>query len=436
MNNWPLLALLLPFVAAAEPFFTHQGRLIDSVGDPVEGEQDLRIALHDDASAGSTCWEQDYTDVEVENGYFAVQVSGLDGTGRALGEVDAGCRWLALSLAGGPSFGPRQRVSDAPFGSGGAALAAPMPTFSTLDGTPKAVGLLTQGTALAFAWDGTGLHTDEAGSDRFLGFATGTATRSGHELLDYTVQGNGATYTVPAGDDRYLLVYISNQDGRDSGHNVTGISFGGAAMTNLASVGTTGIVGGVDSGGHYLYGMPLGSDAATSTGVITATFDGAGSATIQAHTLGNVDQAAPVAHTYAGAHSATRSTSASVGGTFFGTELEAYGVYTGQNTQGFTDTVGGLQHASITAPSRTIRAFKSSTSNWYGFMAMVALRPSTGASTADVQVSGTVSGFTGLTQGAFYYLSSTEAGGISTTAVGAPIGVAVSATELLILPRG
>ena len=71
--------------------------------------------------------------------------------------------------------------------------------------------------------------------------------------------------------------------------------------------------------------MALGSGDATPSGPITATFDGAGAATIQAHTLGNVDQTNPVAHTYASGHGATTNSSVSRGGFFHGTELEAYG---------------------------------------------------------------------------------------------------------------
>jgi hypothetical protein len=462
---------------ASEPFFTHQGRLTDGLGQPVDGARDLQVGLYDAATGGADCWVQDFDDVDVEQGYFGLHIAGLDATGRALDAVATGCRWLATSTVGGPEIGARQRMPDYYFGDvevplasdtvaglveaatpaqvaagtdvgeTGARLFVPpsllpqvpvgasMPTFSTLDGTPRAVGLLGGSTALSFAWASGGVHTTASGSNQFLGFSSATTTRPGHQLLNYASQGNGATYTAPAGANRYLLVYIANQNGSQTGHNVTGVSFGGVAMTNLASLGTTGIVGGVDSGGFYLYGMPLGTSATTTSGAITATFNAAGAATIQAHTFGNIDQTTPVAHAFASGHGATTNPSTSVGGLFHGTELEAYGTYDGQNKEGFGDTVGGLQHASVTAPGRTIRVYKNSTSNWSGYLVMVALRPAASATSAPVQMSGTVPGFTGLTPGAVYYLSSTVGGGISTTPVGAPIGVAVSATELFLLPR-
>jgi len=110
-------------------------------------------------------------------------------------------------------------------------------------------------------------------------------------------------------------------------------------------------------------------------------------------------------------------------------------VYAGQNTQGFVDTMGGLQHARITAPGRMIRAYKSSPNNWSGYVAMVALRPSTSSTSAAVTMSGTAGRFADLTPDALYYLSDTVGGAISPIRSGPPVAIAVSDTEVVILPR-
>lgn len=70
----PLLALLLATAAAgADTRFTHQGRLLDAVGAPVDGPATVTLTLYDHATAGTARWSDDFS-LDVADGYYAVAV--------------------------------------------------------------------------------------------------------------------------------------------------------------------------------------------------------------------------------------------------------------------------------------------------------------------------------------------------------------------------
>ncbi len=78
-----LYALTLAATAAAVPMtMTHSGRLLDSAGGPIEGARDLTVQLTD--GSGSELWSDTFTDVPVQDGYFALVL----GSGIALQTQD------------------------------------------------------------------------------------------------------------------------------------------------------------------------------------------------------------------------------------------------------------------------------------------------------------------------------------------------------------
>ena len=103
-----------------------------------------------------------------------------------------------------------------------------------------------------------------------------TSLRAGDLVLE--------TYTVPAGNDRVLIVSAGNSGSTD----ITGVSFGGTAMTQEAEQndGTA-----VDS----IWSLALGSSASATTGNITVTHSGAGNIQfIGAMAFSGANQSTPV----------------------------------------------------------------------------------------------------------------------------------------------
>ncbi len=108
-----LLALLLPATALAVPMeLTHQGRLFDGAGLPLDGPNDLTISLWDDPAGGAELWTDDYTALAFDDGYFSVQLGG----GAALDSAtfDGDDLFLQLAVNGTP-LPARIQVVSVPF---------------------------------------------------------------------------------------------------------------------------------------------------------------------------------------------------------------------------------------------------------------------------------------------------------------------------------
>ena len=67
-----MLIALIAAALAAPHTLAHQGRLVDSLGQPIQGEQSLTIGLYSSASGGTAVWSETDT-VVVDNGYFATE---------------------------------------------------------------------------------------------------------------------------------------------------------------------------------------------------------------------------------------------------------------------------------------------------------------------------------------------------------------------------
>ncbi len=116
MRSSVLLALLvLPAVASAVPMtLDHQGRLFDSLGSPLDGSNDLSIALYDTPSGGSPVWSHDYSGHAFDNGYFHVVLGGAGSTALDLDDFDGDDLWLELAVNTGPAL-PRLAIGSTAF---------------------------------------------------------------------------------------------------------------------------------------------------------------------------------------------------------------------------------------------------------------------------------------------------------------------------------
>ncbi|MGD8586109.1 MAG: pectinesterase family protein [Chloroflexota bacterium] len=112
--------------AAAEPLAAdaiipdavhYQGFLLDDQGDPMDGPVDLQFDLFKAATGGISLWSQSYNDVDVDQGYFSVELGPLTATDLKL-PVGATTLYVQVSIlpAGGGSVAlPRQPLASAPY---------------------------------------------------------------------------------------------------------------------------------------------------------------------------------------------------------------------------------------------------------------------------------------------------------------------------------
>ncbi len=106
----PLL-FLVPMAAQAVPdVLSHQGRLFDQTGVPLDGTHDLSFGLHDAPVAGAEIWAEDLVGVGFVDGYFSVDLAGIDGTVASGDDM-----WLSIAVDGGSPLATRIAVRSVPY---------------------------------------------------------------------------------------------------------------------------------------------------------------------------------------------------------------------------------------------------------------------------------------------------------------------------------
>ncbi len=141
MRLLPVLALLCSGTAVAgDSYFTHQGRLLDPVGAPLESSHSITLHMYEAATGGTARWSQTTNAVAFSGGYFAVPVTGADDSGVDLDSVPymiTGPVWLAIAIDGGAEMSPRQRLASNTFA--GITPVAPASTYNGSDADNAAV---------------------------------------------------------------------------------------------------------------------------------------------------------------------------------------------------------------------------------------------------------------------------------------------------------
>lgn len=114
MHRLIALALLLPLAASAVPVqLTHQGRLLDAAGGPINGAQTIAIGLYASLEATEPVWSESFAQTRLDDGYFSLTL-GSDEAGNPLDHTlldqagFVGVRVDALEL------GTRQRLTSVP----------------------------------------------------------------------------------------------------------------------------------------------------------------------------------------------------------------------------------------------------------------------------------------------------------------------------------
>lgn len=143
--------------------FTHQARVTDSSGTPINGTHDVTIALYDGASATTPVWDETQS-LTLADGYFSL-VLGTD-PGDPLDTstiVDGGPLWLGITVGTGPEMTVRTEVSSTLYAmrAGAADTAASAQTASTATSATTATTAtnVSGGTVSATSADVSGLVT-------------------------------------------------------------------------------------------------------------------------------------------------------------------------------------------------------------------------------------------------------------------------------------
>ncbi len=148
-----LLALLasVPLLGAdiAPNVINYQGRLLDDMGNPVEGTVAMVFTIYGSADGNDIIWQETHSNVQIEDGLFQV----LLGTGDIPVPVDdavfsAAERWLGVRVGQQPEVIPRTRLAAVPYSE----------RVNTID--QASAGVLTGTLQLEQALDKNGLLED------------------------------------------------------------------------------------------------------------------------------------------------------------------------------------------------------------------------------------------------------------------------------------
>ncbi len=124
-----VLVFGLPSVTLAAPLQFHQtGRLVDSLGQPVNQDASLRVRLYN--ASGGVVWDRTFPNVSIEAGYYGL-VLGTDSSGTTLEQATSGAN-TAVSV--GVSINGTTDLTTQMFGA--------VPRAAQADGVTAATGLV------------------------------------------------------------------------------------------------------------------------------------------------------------------------------------------------------------------------------------------------------------------------------------------------------
>jgi len=286
MRTLALLSLLaLSATASAVPLsFVHQGRLFDAAGSPLVGANTVELALYDAPASGAALWTETHTDVAFDNGFFSVQLGGVQALDAAL--FAGAPLFLGMRVNGGVELPQRIELVSVPFAVRAGAADFAEDAGSVHGGVVDASELRVNGALVADAsglqaqpaahqHDAGDLNTGTVALDRLpIGTSADTVARGLHTHDATQITGVLAIGQVPvgttagtvaAGDHTHTAASVGALP-----VGTTAVDIGGLASTTtavdiggLASTTTAADIGGVMQGGT----MALGSTTATCGGV-------------------------------------------------------------------------------------------------------------------------------------------------------------------------
>ena len=204
-----VLLIAAPMAHAADLQFTHQGRVLDGTGAPIDGEISVTLALFPVAVDGSAAWSHVYNPV-ASGGYYAVQVGPDTALETALDTYSD--LWLEVTV-GSSTLSPREYLGSLPRSTSGPATAIQTLASPTGSCVVGAIALDTDSGQLRLCSTGTWNYavldngTRRAWADGTYG-AHCDAYR--HPSAGYAYVGNTGSglYAIdPDGDGNAITVY-------------------------------------------------------------------------------------------------------------------------------------------------------------------------------------------------------------------------------------
>ncbi|WP_437321439.1 collagen-like protein [Sorangium sp. So ce385] len=105
-------ALSGPAAAAVPITMTHQGRLFDAAGRPIDDTLEVVFAFYDAVDAAVPIWSEIHT-ITFDHGYFSVDLGELTPVDRPVLEGTA--RYLGIRVGDDPEMTPRARIASVPY---------------------------------------------------------------------------------------------------------------------------------------------------------------------------------------------------------------------------------------------------------------------------------------------------------------------------------
>ena len=131
-----LAAVSMTQVAVAVPLtMSHQGRLLDSVGVPVNGTHSVSVSLYEDGTSSTpVLWTETHGTVVFSDGYFGLELGSV--TPLSVGILDGSTRFLGFTVGTGDPLLPRTALVAVPYALR-AAVADNAADLSILDGITR-----------------------------------------------------------------------------------------------------------------------------------------------------------------------------------------------------------------------------------------------------------------------------------------------------------
>ncbi len=150
MRSLSLLLLAVPALSSAVPLeLTHQGRLFDGSGVPLDGLHDLSVSLYDTPSGGTAVWAEDYTNLVFEEGYYQVDLGASTGAPLTADLFEPGELYMALAVDFGPELGNRLPLLSVPYAIHAGAADQATDATNVTGGTVAAASVTVAGVTIA-----------------------------------------------------------------------------------------------------------------------------------------------------------------------------------------------------------------------------------------------------------------------------------------------
>ncbi len=257
------LLLALSTQALAVPMnFSHQGRLFDAAGLPLDAPADVVFRIYDTPSGGTALWQETWTQLPFDNGHFAVEL----GTNTALDSAafDGNTLYMSIQVGAGPEIADRLALVSVPYAirAGDAEMAHDLASGLTID----AAEIRVNGTTVI---DSSGMIDSSAvagASDTLADLGCVTGQIAYHDGTDWTCRAN----QHDAGDITSGTLAISTLPiGTTSAHVAAGDHGHTASDVGALPSGTTAAdIGGVMAGDALVVGDLSAACDSTRLGTI------------------------------------------------------------------------------------------------------------------------------------------------------------------------